>query len=337
MIVLDVVLNEKEENRPHLWVGGSCGNVMAILAFFGWLSYPIAYIGKDRASRIILNDMKKWGVRTDFIFGSKEISTPIVVEKIRNGNNGITHVFEFKCPFCGSLLPRNRAIPREIAEELRESIPPAQVFYFDRVSRATLALASIEKSKGALIVFEPHKVNDGRLFKESLEVAHVVKYSAEKVKDIEVRIDAPLEIQTIGAKGLRYRFKKNEWKMIEGVRLSHLADSAGAGDWCTAGLIHFLGQGGFEEFSQIKEDEIEVALRFAQCLAALKCVYEGPRGIMYNISKRQLASMLDSLYIEKDIEKHEKKTEMPDEPFLQRHLCPSCQRVMSQPHRSRQD
>jgi fructokinase len=58
-------------------------------------------------------------------------------------------------------------------------------------------------------------------------------------------------------------------------------DTAGAGDWCTAGLIHRLGQAGAAGLLEVEADELRDALRFGQAMAAWNCRFEGARGGMY--------------------------------------------------------
>lgn len=325
LIVLDVVINNSDSNY-RFSVGGSCGNVLTILAYLGWLSYPIANVGEDNASEMLLKDMSRWGTKTDFVFRQKLAFTPIVVERIKNGGNK-THIFEFKCPFCGSLLPRNRPLPKFIAEKLTNKLPKSDVFYFDRVSNAALSIAKTQKSRGAVIVFEPHRVMKRKLFKESLEIADIVKYSAEQIEIMNPKASAPLEIQTMGARGLRYRLSNEgrvtEWKRMDAFRSLHIVDSAGAGDWCTAGLIHCLGQKGAPAFFEADNAEIEKALMFGQCLAALKCAYEGPRGIMYYVNKDDLDCMVNECYLGKTFENGKNLCEIEEIP-APKQVCPYC-------------
>lgn len=326
LVALDIVLNGRNKDHPYLWAGGSCGNVLTILSYMGWLSYPIAYLGDDNASRIILRDMRNWGVRTDFIFVSKKRSTPIVVERIRNDN--LTHVFEFKCPYCGSLLPKSRPIPRELVSDIAEKMPHAQVFYIDRVSKTAISLAKTQKQHGALIVFEPHRASTSKLFKDCLDTAHVVKYSAKQIKCIQFERRAPLEIQTLGAKGLRYRWENSDgescgWRAIPAIEIPELKDSAGAGDWCTASIVHVLGQDGLKSFCKATQEDIEKALMLGQRLAALNCIHEGARGIMYNIEKKSMESTLcDLMAYRKPTEKLKKVSQKQQD--FGKYLCPSC-------------
>src|SRR5437879_1248419 len=49
LIALDVVVGPQPGAAPRCWAGGTCGNVLTILAYFGWRSYPAATLGNDVA------------------------------------------------------------------------------------------------------------------------------------------------------------------------------------------------------------------------------------------------------------------------------------------------
>ena len=42
LIALDMVIGPDPETPVRCWAGGTCGNVLSILAWFGWDAYPIA-------------------------------------------------------------------------------------------------------------------------------------------------------------------------------------------------------------------------------------------------------------------------------------------------------
>jgi fructokinase len=66
LVALDVIY-EKAKNNPKFLAGGSCGNVLTILSYFGWNSYPVARLGNDQEGNRIMEDMKRWNVKTDFV------------------------------------------------------------------------------------------------------------------------------------------------------------------------------------------------------------------------------------------------------------------------------
>jgi hypothetical protein len=329
LIALDVLINGTTDGLLRLWAGGSCGNVLTILSYLGWQSFPIADLGVDNASETILNDMRRWNVNTNFIHRSRRAVTPIIIERLSNNGNSGVHEFKFKCPVCGSFLPRNKPLPYERAQKIAGKVPVASVFYFDRVSSAAVELAKLQRSKGALIVFEPCKLSKMRLFKESLEIAHIVKYSRDQIHVAGLGRGPFLEIQTLGNEGLKYRFERingkcHEWKKMSAFQVSKLNDAAGAGDWCTAGIIHVAGQDGAHGLAERSPQEIEEALKFGQILAAMKCSCEGARGLMYTLGKGELQSIAYRLMKGENIDWNPSEIVYESEKDILRNVCPSC-------------
>ena len=60
-----------------------------------------------------------------------------------------------------------------------------------------------------------------------------------------------------------------------------MKDTAGAGDWCTAGLILRLGDEPHRSLLAMASDDVSESLRYGQALAAWACRFEGPRAGMY--------------------------------------------------------
>ncbi|RLI77255.1 carbohydrate kinase [Archaeoglobales archaeon] len=299
LIALDVVFGR--DNIRRVWAGGSCGNVLTILRYLGWQSYPIANLKNDEAARIICDDLSYWGVNTDLVVCSENGRTPIIVEKI--GNNG-GHKFMFKCPYSGLSLPKYKPIDVKHAKNVISQMgDKPSVFYFDRVSKATIELAKEFTKRGAVIVFEPSTIKNKKLFQEALGLCHILKYSSQqlsKLRKIGSRPIPILEIETLGSKGLRYRVKidskSSEWKFMESYKLGPIKDTAGAGDWCTAGILQTLCQNGMVGFRELLTSQyLEFGLKFGQALAAFNCMFEGARGSMYFVSKDYLLDIIHKI------------------------------------------
>ena len=67
LIALDVLVGPDPEIPVRCWAGGTCGNVLSILAYLGWDAYPIARMNGDVASERVLSDMGQWGVYLDWV------------------------------------------------------------------------------------------------------------------------------------------------------------------------------------------------------------------------------------------------------------------------------
>ena len=306
LIALDIVVGPDPDKPVRCWAGGTCGNVLSILAYFGWDAYPVARMNSDVASKRVRADMASWGVHLDWTTCVPTTHTPIIVQEIRRDRHGRSrHRFSWSCPYCGGWLPPFKPITVNAVESIMPSLASASVFFLDRLSRATIKLAAEASSCGAVVVFEPSSRGSEKLMAEAISVAHVVKYSHNRLSDLPGSMTKDssvlLEVQTLAEQGLRYRhrlgFGTSNWIHLKAVPAARHADSCGSGDWCTAGLIAKAAVGGQEGLLCAGARGIRNALRYGQALAAWNCGFEGARGGMYAVSRpalrNQLASLLD--------------------------------------------
>ncbi len=309
LITLDVILNGSPETLPKLSTGGSCGNVLSILGYLDWNSYPVARFANNRAGVELMHDFERWHIHTDYISINENGSTPIIIHRILKDKTGKpVHRFEFRDPETKSWLPQFKAITKNIAAEVIQQKVNPQVFYFDRMNPGTLELATHLKSTGAVIYFEPSSSRDVKQFEKFLAIADIVKFSHDRIPDYKDRyssIQCFLEIETLGEGGLVYRSRKNskpdQWKLLKGFPLGDIQDAAGAGDWCTSGIIHELCREGQVGLFKSRVNHIEKALQFGQALGALNCLYDGARGLMYYYTSKNLLSIINSLTTEHSI------------------------------------
>ena len=293
LIALDLVLGMDPDTPIKSWTGGTCGNVLSILAFLGWKSFPIARMNGDAASKRVLADLAKWDVQLDFARCEPTGHTPIIVQQIKSDSDGNpTHKFLWACPSCGKHLPRFKAITQAAVDVVAPHMKDASVFFMDRLSRAMLTLAQNASDNGAVVIFEPSAKTDPKHFAEALKIAHILKYANERLVDagnvLNDENSVLLEIQTLGEHGLRYRSKADgkvqPWTRMSAFQSARLEDTCGSGDWCTAGIIHKLAIGGFERFRKLGPDDFSEALAFGQGLASWNTRFEGARGGMYSMT-----------------------------------------------------
>jgi fructokinase len=191
-------------------------------------------------------------------------------------------------------LPGYKPVLASVARRLAAEFGTPQVFFFDRVSRGALTLAQAAADRGAAVVFEPSGVGHPALFREAWEIAHIVKYSHERLRELPAEVESSngvcLLIETLGRDGLRYRSrlpgcKSRSWQRLEALPAEDVKDTAGAGDWCTAGIIHKILYDGAAGLSEVDDTNLREAIRFGQALAAWNCAFEGARGGMYSVEK----------------------------------------------------
>ena len=305
LMALDLVVGPDPETPVRSWAGGTCGNVLSILAYLGWDAYPVARLNDDVASDRVRADMKRWGVRLDWANCAPTAHTPMIVQEIRRRRDGRTnHRFSWSCPHCGTWLPPFKAITVDAVEKVKPALAGASVFFLDRLSRGALELATEASARGALVVFEPSSKSTDKLLAEAIALAHVVKYADRRLAGIHgVMADGGsavlLEVQTLGDQGLRYRHRLrrgvSRWMYLKAISAPRLADTCGAGDWCTAGLIAKAAAGGREGFRRVGARGVRTAIRYGQALAAWNCGFEGARGGMYAASRRAFQKQITEL------------------------------------------
>lgn len=304
-LALDWLLIGADRVRPNeVSAGGSCGNVMAILAFLGWNSYPVARLGRDSRSEKLVADLRRFNVHTDFVLRRAHGITPVIVVRIKEGSDGELHRrYEWKHPSSGEWLPRYRPLPKGTAIDLADQLPTANIFYFDRAEPSSLVLAQSMQKSGSIVFFEPSSNHNFELFSECLAVSDIVKYSSERFPDPPrnpLSKSPRLEIQTLGDSGLRYRLKlgtnnPGPWNCLPAFDANPFVDSTGCGDWCSAGIIHKLCQSGRENFLSIQQDLVTTGLQFGQALASINCRFRGARAPMYELDKEAILAEAEQL------------------------------------------
>lgn len=291
LVALDVVVTGSAMKDAQFLAGGSCGNVLTILSYLGWNSYPISRLSNNVATELLIEDLHRWNVNDDLLTATEDGSTPVIIHRIMTDKLGdAKHRFEFRNPEDGKHLPAYKPVlAKDVPLVLKKSKFP-NVFYFDRMNRSAIDLAKFYKANGTVVFFEPSNSKDIKAFNECLTIADVVKFSDDRIYDYEKQFPkaiAGLEIQTLGKSGLKYRVKGEiEWRNVDGYNVDKVVDAAGAGDWCTAGIIYSLFKD--KKVEECSEKDIEHAFRFGQALSALNCTFEGARGLMYFIKKSEL-------------------------------------------------
>ena len=293
-IALDILLASKQDRQLRRRAGGTCGNVLAILSFLGHASVLIARLGTDKAADLIMSDLKSTGVDCQHVQRDSSGRTPRVVEFLPD-RPGSTHRFAFTCPMCQRRFPRRSEPIYEQGHESIHQIKPA-LFFFDRSGPTTIKLAMEARESGALVMFEPHSFGSNGNFSKALQISDVVKYSVHRTgESIEPWLSNAdhrpwLVVETMDGGGLRYMTRRGlddlSWKHQEPFLVDSPADQAGAGDWCSAGLISRLLNTSASE--RWRDRTVGRALAFAQSLAAASILFEGPRGYLETSSRREV-------------------------------------------------
>jgi fructokinase len=304
LVALDIVISADPATPIRTWAGGTCGNVLTILSYLGWDAYPIARLNREPVAERLKADLVRWGVHLDHIDCEPVVDAPIIVQEIRKKRDGTpSHRFRWACLHCGHWLPSYRSITLSAVTD-GEIVSNGTVFFFDRVSPATLRLAKNAASAGAIVVFEPSARTDERSLEAALAATHILKYADQRMKFESSRRPSPsvlMEVKTMGRRGLMYRSwlaeaKTSGWVHLPAVVAPILADTCGSGDWCTAGIIAKVAADGMDALRATKGSALRAALRYGQALAAWNCGFEGARGGMYVATKSQFECEAQELF-----------------------------------------
>jgi sugar/nucleoside kinase (ribokinase family) len=337
LLALDDVRIDGDGRPPRRWAGGTCGNVLLVLSYLGWRAAPVARLQPGAAADMVLEDIERWGVSAQFITLGADGSTPVIVHWIGRGPSGEPyHTFSWRCPTRGNRLPGYKPVLASAAQALASRLGSPQVFFFDRVSRGALLLAAEAATRGAAIVFEPSMVGHPGLFREAWEIADVIKFSHERLRDLPRECESiggpRLVIETLGSEGLRYRSglpgsPTRGWWRSAALAAEEVKDTAGAGDWCTAGIVHKLLSGGAAALAGVTSPQLRDAIRYGQALAAWTCGFEGARGGMYCVDRPTFVSQVGRI-----LQGSAEGEELPEPSLLapevsETCLCPECQKV----------
>lgn len=312
LVCLDII---KQPNSTQYLSGGSCCNVVSALSFLGWESKVITSHFSDEAGSIINENFKQIGVKQ--LETRHHSPTPRIVEQLYDANGNRNHQFLLVCPQCGSKLPKAKQIDVRDAMEIPRNFITANVFYSDRSSAGIRFLKDVLSKDGSWIVYEPNTARNLSTFINEALTSHIVKFSGEKVglsTSELLRSKATtgvtiLIIRTLGKDGLvfTYRNKNNkmsDWIHIDAQPTIELVDSAGAGDWCTAGLLFNLIANNKKNRSWLTKDEVVAALQFGQALSAISCAFVGAQGLLYANAIEKLRTVLTkpNLLINRELE-----------------------------------
>lgn len=262
-------------------VGGTCGNVMAILAWLGWDSRPEASLDDSPEGIKIRDDLLRYGCDCRYVTNTPGGGTTLLRCTHKRAADG-THVMSVRAGSpCGSRFPKRHFLRvRDEAPAFLEGLEKApDVYFFDDSAAGHRLIARELKKSGALVYFEPSRLESSADL-EAMEIADIMKFSGELVKDAPMPRGDQLFIQTLGGKGLRWSLRGEPWEDLPPARCKVVVDWEGAGDWTTSTFIHTLFRNGFKDIASLSAADARKALVAAQAVAAKSVGYMSSKGLI---------------------------------------------------------
>jgi sugar/nucleoside kinase (ribokinase family) len=264
-------------------VGGTCGNVMCILAWMDWDSRPQAGFDDTPQGLKLTADLARYGCDLRHVSNSPAGGTTLLRCVHKKDEEGRPLIACRAGSPGGSRFPRRRFLRvRDEAPAFLESLDGVpDVYFFDDPAAGHRAVARALREKGALVWFEPSRV-EGNPGLGAVAVSDVVKFSGENIPDASFA-DAftdKLFIQTLGAEGLRFRLRGGAWRHVPPVECRNAVDWEGAGDWTTAAFINALGEEGRLSVASLDEGTVARLLARAQRAASRSVGFLSSKGLI---------------------------------------------------------
>lgn len=270
-------------------IGSNPGNVMCILGWFGWDSYPIALFDDSEEGMKMTSDMKRYGCNTRFVSNTPEGGTNLlkVTHALDDYGKPVRKFSKRHAP--GSGFPRDKAftvrgkdatLPKFIAG--LDFFP--DVYFYESTTAAWRDLGKWMRSKGVMVYYEVQRMymKEFPKYLKCMKESDIVKFSDEAVEDLGFvdELKDKLVIQTLGAKGVRFNLRGAGWVTLPPVVNDNVVDTEGCGDWTTASFINALGKRGAVKFADLTFEVISECLMEAQEYASRNASFLGTKGII---------------------------------------------------------
>lgn len=302
---LDII---NEENNITIMNGGTCANVLTALAQLGNdVSMLLPHYSEDIRREEFYQTFKRLNVHL-LSFGRPRKIIPRIVETY---DDNFRHMFYTKCPKCKKDLIKNRYITKRETEEVLGACKECDVFFIDRISDGIKEIVQNLNVKRTKIFYEPNSCRNINALIEMAKKSSILKFSTERISMNSADIilskcqDSMLEmiIATHGKAGLSYCYKRSgggfsAW--LDGPRIDFksLKDTSGAGDWLTAGFLHYWSQTEFELSMKSIYNALEEALR----LSEIASMTNGAQGVFYDKEVLKILKAKYSVKLETTLE-----------------------------------
>ena len=269
-------------------VGNTCGNVAAILPYLGVQTFPVAHFDQSEQGLQIKEDLQRYGADVRFVQNSANGGTTLLRCTHKRDKMTGEHTVSFRATSPGSRFPRRRFLRvRDEAPAFVEKLDfVPDIFFFDAAEAGLRYLAAELRNKGTLVYFEPESDADKTKFLKAVDVSDIVKFSHEKVSDLDFVAQNPdkLFIRTMGAEGLEFNLCGQGWVKIASVPNDNVVDWEGAGDWTTSQFIACLCENDMLSVAQMTAETVRSCLEIACRTASRSVSYMGSKGMIGSLN-----------------------------------------------------
>lgn len=279
----------KEKDRPlfKASIGGSVTNSAVIASKLGLKTAMLSRIGKDYLGNFAIKSLKTYGVNTTGIVQDPNIKTPIAIANIDNHGNS-KYTFYKNSPK-DSVVPIE-TVPKYLLNTCKIFHFGSSFSYQDHTYSGALKYIQLLKKRGVFISYDPnirpYAINDknkvkNRVFK-LLNLANLAKLSEidltyltgqkspkKGLKTLKKELFCHI-ILTLGAKGAMFLNSNGRFIEIPAFKVK-IADTIGAGDGFTAGILYKIAKIGKGPIFK----DIKPILCFASAVSAIICTKQG--------------------------------------------------------------
>ena len=284
----------------HYWhaAGGTSGNVSIFASALGIQTTILARVGEDRRASRILQFLSEAGIDISRVEKVPRLRTPGIIELIRGTPDG-THRFTYTCPACRTRLPKDAVVSKRRADTEAKTIDQFDALFFDRATPSTVRLAEAAQSAGLLVMFEPATIPRTAIAEDAAALSDIVKISlkpSQRPGQWNPPQDAHTRfiVETLGARGVSLLSRLSQvWSAPQkwpAVPQDTIRDTAGAGDWLSAGILNSL----LEKRDKITTDVLERAIKYGMRLSSISLAFDGPQGALKALGPKTIKRISQS-------------------------------------------
>lgn len=285
LMCLDIVYYN---GMPKIMSGGSCANVISVLAQVGMNCTVLREKYSDSFESVLYDSLSAFGVKQT-LYKNTSLETPRVIELLDESH----HDFLTWCPKCGKkVLNIHMPTVNNITKVDSIQLKDFELLYCDRTSKGIIHLMDVIHENNGLVVYEPNSGRNLKSLLNSAKHADIVKFSNQRISfsianQLRETSNLKMIIVTMGEKGLMFSHvcqngKMSDWIEVKSEFKGPIVDASGAGDWLSAGFIVELINNDLDNNSFYSSRKLSEMLAQGMKYSQLCCASIGAQGVFYS-------------------------------------------------------